>query len=199
MGSNKNIAVFIDRDGTINEEVGYLNHVDNLKLIRNSSDAIHLLNKHGVKSVVITNQAGVAKGYFPEELVNAIHERLKDLLSESHAYLDGIYYCPHHPEAGDERYRKNCNCRKPNPGMIELAADELNIDIKKSYMVGDKVSDIFLAHNVGAKGVLVLTGYGKGEFENWRDKWEQMPAHIAKNLFEAVVWILKDIEENGQK
>jgi D-glycero-D-manno-heptose 1,7-bisphosphate phosphatase len=194
MGSNKNIAVFIDRDGTINEEVGYLNHIDNLKLIRNSSDAIHLLNKHGVKSVVITNQAGVAKGYFPEELVNAIHERLEDLLSESHAYLDGIYYCPHHPEAGDERYRKNCNCRKPNPGMIELAADELNIDIKKSYMVGDKVSDIFLAHNVGAKGVLVLTGYGKREFENWRDNFEKRPDYVADDLYDAVKWILGDIK-----
>lgn len=190
---NRNIAVFIDRDGTVTEEVGYLNNIDRLKLIKGTSNAIRLLNKKGLKVVVITNQAGVARGYFPEELIHKAHERLKKLLSKSGAYLDGIYYCPHHPEGKNKKYRKICDCRKPNPGMIETAANELNIDIKSSYVVGDKLSDVALAQNVGAKGILVLTGYGKGELEYFKDNGCKKPDYVAEDLHEAVVWILKDM------
>ena len=206
MKSNKNtcpelvsrIAVFIDRDGTATEEVGYLNNIERLKLIKGTSNAIGLLNKKGLKVIVVTNQAGVARGYFPEELIHKANERLKKLLSRSGAYLDGIYYCPHHPDGKNEKYRKTCNCRKPNPGMIETAADELNIDISRSYVVGDKLSDVLLAHNVGAKGILVLTGYGKGEIEYLSGEYKQKPDCVADDLYDAVKWILKDIK-NGQK
>lgn len=199
MKSNKNIAVFIDRDGTISEEVGYLNHIDRLKLIKGVPAAIRLLNKNGLKVIVVTNQAGVAKGYFPEELILKVHERLKKLLLKSDAHLDEIYYCPHHPDSKDDRYRKICSCRKPEPGMIKMAAEELNIDIKKSYVVGDKLSDVSLAHRVGAKGILVLTGYGKGEIEHWKDKWKKSPEYIARNLHDAVKWILSDSKKSEQK
>ena len=194
MKSNKNTAVFIDRDGTISEEVGYLNHVDRLKLIKFTSRAIKLLNKKGLKTVVVTNQAGVARGYFSEELIHETHEKLKKLLSKSGAYLDGIYYCPHHPEGKSKRYRKNCNCRKPNPGMIKRASDELNIDISSSYVVGDKISDISLAHNVKAKGILVLTGFGKGELEYYKNNGSK-PDYVADDLYDAVKWIIKDIKQ----
>ena len=197
--NNNNIAVFIDRDGTATEEVGYLNNIDRLKLIKGTSNALRLLNKKGLKAVVITNQAGVARGYFPEELIHKANERLKKLLSKSGAYLDGIYYCPHHPEGKNERYRKNCNCRKPNPGMIEMASDELNIDISRSYVVGDKLSDVSLAHNVGAKGILVLTGYGKGELEYLSSEFKQKPDYVADDLNTAVKWILKDIKKHEQR
>ena len=193
MKSNKNIAVFIDRDGTISEEVGYLNNIDRLKLIKGTSHAIKLLNKKGLKAIVVTNQAGVARGYFPEELIHKANERLKKLLSKSGAYLDGIYYCPHHPEIGNEKYRKICDCRKPNPGMIETASDELDIDISRSYVVGDKLSDVSLAHNVGAKGILVLTGYGKGELEYYKNNGSKKPDYVADDLYDAVKWILEDI------
>ncbi|MBI3814771.1 MAG: D-glycero-beta-D-manno-heptose 1,7-bisphosphate 7-phosphatase [Nitrospinae bacterium] len=195
MKSNKNIAVFIDRDGTVSEEVGYLRNIAHLKLIKGSADAVRLLNERGLKTAVVTNQSGVARGYFTEEFIHKTHERLKTLLSEYNAFLDGIYYCPHHTEVGNEEYRKNCNCRKPNPGMIETAAEELNIDIKKSYVVGDKVSDVQLAHNVGAKGILVLTGYGKGEVEYFRNNGNKKPDYIANDLYDAVQWILKDIKK----
>lgn len=195
MKSNKNIAVFIDRDGTVTEEVGYLNNVERLKLIKGTSHAIKLLNKKGLKAIVVTNQAGVARGYFPEELIHKAHERLKKLLSRSGAYLDGIYYCPHHPDGNNEKYRKICDCRKPNPGMIEMASDELDIDINRSYVVGDKLSDVSLAHNVGAKGILVLTGYGKGELEYLSGEFKQKPDYVAEDLRDAVKWILKDIKQ----
>ncbi len=194
MKSNKHIAVFMDRDGTVSEEVGYLRIIDHLKLIEGSADAVRLLNKKGLKTAIVTNQSGVARGYFTEEYIHKAHKRLKTLLSEYDAFLDGIYYCPHHTEVGDEKYRKNCNCRKPNPGMIEAAADEMNIDIKKSYVVGDKVSDVQLAHNVGAKGILVLTGYGKGEFQYFNNNGNKKPDYIADNLYDAVKWILRDIK-----
>ncbi len=193
MKSNKNIAVFIDRDGTATEEVGYLNNIYRLKLIKGTSHAIKLLNKKGLKVIIVTNQAGVARGYFPEELIHKAHERLKKLLSRSGAYLDGIYYCPHHPDGKNEKYRKICDCRKPNPGMIETASDDLGVDISKSYVVGDKLSDVSLAHNVGAKGILVLTGYGKGELEYLSGEFKQKPDYVAEDLRDAVKWILKDI------
>jgi D-glycero-D-manno-heptose 1,7-bisphosphate phosphatase len=199
MKSNKHIAVFMDRDGTVSEEVGYLRNIDHLKLIEGSAYAVKLLNKRGLKTAIVTNQSGVARGYFTEESIHKAHERLKTLLSEYGAFLDGIYYCPHHTEVGNKEYRKNCNCRKPNPGMIETAADEMNIDIKKSYVVGDKVSDVQLAHNVGAKGILVLTGYGKGELQYFQNNGNKKPDYIADNLYDAVKWILKDIITKRKK
>jgi len=156
------VAVFLDRDGTLNEEAGYLNHVDRLKLIDGAAEAVRLLNRHGLKTVVVSNQAGVARGYFPEELLPRLHDRLRALLKEQGAELDAIYYCPHHPDVGEPPYRQDCDCRKPGLGMIRRAEKELSVDARRSYMVGDKISDVEFGKKAGCKSILLLTGYGKG-------------------------------------
>lgn len=183
------IAVFMDRDGTITEEMGYLKEPEKLRLIPRSGEAIRLLNEKGILTIVVSNQSGVARGYFTEKTVRETHQKLKKLLAEKGAYLDGIYYCPHHPEFGPPKYRKDCNCRKPKPGMLEKAAKKFNLDLKKCYVIGDKVDDIKLAQNVGAKGILVLTGYGR------KSKSKKInPDHTVKNLYRAVGWIINEIE-----
>ncbi len=193
-----NRAVFLDRDGTLNEEVGYVNHLDRFILLPRVGKAIRLLNQHGFKTVVITNQSGVARGYFPESLIHLVHQRMEDLLRKDGAHLDGIYYCPHHPDVGSPPYRQRCRCRKPDTGLVEKAARELEIDCAKSYVIGDRGMDLEFARQIGAKAVLVLTGYGKGEWEYFRDEWKVKPDHVASDLYEAVEWILQR-EEIGFK
>jgi len=195
MGGHK--AVFLDRDGTINEEMGYVNHLERFRLFPRAGEAIRLLNKNGIKAVVVTNQAGVAKGYFPESLIHLVHRKMEDHLREKGAHLDGIYYCPHHPDAGEPPYRQKCRCRKPETGLIEEAARDLGIDCSKSYMIGDRGADIEFGHRIGAKTILVLTGYGKGEWEYFGDQWESKPDFVAQDLFEAVDWILN--RESGKQ
>lgn len=192
-----NSAVFIDRDGTINEDVGYLDSPDGLRLLSGSAEAIKKLNRHGFKVIVVSNQSGVARGYFPESTVQEIHVRLKDLLAQEGACLDGIYYCPHHPEIGEGDYRQSCNCRKPATGMLETAAREHDINLAASFVIGDKISDVSLAHNAGAKGILVLTGYGRRDYESHKDKWPKAPDYIARDLSEAVEWMFSTIDEKG--
>jgi len=183
-------AVFLDRDGTINEEVGYVNHLERFTLLPRVGQAIRLLNQFEIKTVVITNQSGVARGYFPESLIHLVHQKMQDLLRMEGARLDGIYYCPHHPEAGDPPYRKKCRCRKPATGLVEEAVRELDLDCSQSYTIGDRGVDVEFGHRIGAKGILVLTGYGKGEWEYCRDRWKVKPDYIALDLYEAVEWVL---------
>ncbi len=190
----KNIAVFMDRDGTINEEVGYLDDPGKFTLIPGSAEAIKKINLSGIKSVVVSNQSGVARGYLTEQLLSKIHEKMVDLLRAQGARLDGIYYCPHHPDFGTGPYRKICQCRKPAGGMLEKAAFNLKINLSSSYVVGDKLLDVELANGVGATGILVLTGYGKEELkkltaDNNNDK---SIAYVGKDLPDAVEWILTD-------
>jgi D-glycero-D-manno-heptose 1,7-bisphosphate phosphatase len=185
-----NSAIFIDRDGTISEEVGYVNHVSRYRVFPFSAEAIKLINDSPLKAVLVTNQAGVARGYFKEEIIGQVHSKLAEELGNHGAKLDAIYYCPHHPSVGEPPYRQDCNCRKPKPGLLENAAKDLSIDLHKSYMIGDRYSDVKLAHSVGARGVLVLTGYGRGEFEYQREEWAREPDHIAEDLLAAVKWIL---------
>lgn len=186
-----NKAVFLDRDGTINEEVGYVNHIDRFKLLPRVSEAIRLLNQNGIKVIVITNQSGVARGYFPESLIHEVHKKMEELLREKGAYVDGIYYCPHHPREGVSPYRQVCNCRKPETGLINKAVERFDIDCRRSYMIGDRGVDIEFGHKIGAKSILVLTGYGKGEWEYNRDQWREKPDYVATDLYEAVEWIIK--------
>jgi D-glycero-D-manno-heptose 1,7-bisphosphate phosphatase len=192
-----NIAVFMDRDGTINEETGYLKDPCDLNILPRALDAIRLINENQIKAVVITNQSGVARGYFTEEMVEKIHVRLRELLVENGVCLDGIYYCPHHPEFGTSEYRKKCNCRKPAPGMLNMASAELEIDLSHSYVIGDKLTDIEPAYKVGAKGILVLTGYGKEQMESLNERSKRQPHYIARDILEAVNWILHDLRLNG--
>jgi D-glycero-D-manno-heptose 1,7-bisphosphate phosphatase len=149
-----------------------------------------MLNEHQLKAVVVTNQSGVARGYFPETLVHQVHQKMQDLLRRTGAHLDGIYYCPHHPDAGNPPYRQKCRCRKPATGMIEKAVRDLDLDVTQSYMIGDRGADIEFGHQVGARGILVLTGYGRGEWEYLRSQWKVKPDHVAQDLYEAVQWIL---------
>ncbi len=187
----KNKAIFMDRDGTVSHEVGYINHISRLRPYSYSPEAVKLVNDSDFLCILITNQAGVARGYFKEEMVKQVHKLLqKKMLDGANAKFDDIYYCPHHPEVGEPPYRQKCNCRKPKPGMLLDAAKKHSIDLSQSYMIGDKISDVEMAINNGLKGVLVLSGYGRGEYEHQSHTWKVKPHHIAENLLEAVKWIL---------
>ncbi|MEW5802159.1 MAG: HAD family hydrolase [bacterium] len=183
-------AIFMDRDGTISEEVGYVNHLSRFRLLPRTAEAVKLINQSGFKAIVVTNQSGVARGYFPEGLVREIHTKMQMLLSQQGAHVDRIYYCPHHPDVGTANYRMNCDCRKPKIGMLKKAVRDLKVDLSQSYIIGDKHTEVVTGHRAGIKSVLVLTGYGIGELELYGDQWEQKPDFVAEDLLSAVKWIL---------
>lgn len=187
-------GVFMDRDGTLSEEVGYINHLKRFWLYPYTAEAIRMLNRSDLKAVVVTNQAGVARGYFKEELIHQVHEKMRQDLKASGAFLDAIYYCPHHPSAGEPPYRQICECRKPKPGMIFRGARDLDIDLERSFMIGDRYSDVVLAHNAGVRSIMVLSGYGMGEYEYQRHHWVLQPDWVAQNLLEAAGIVLKECE-----
>jgi D-glycero-D-manno-heptose 1,7-bisphosphate phosphatase len=182
----KKPAIFIDRDGTISEEVGYVNHPSRFRLFPYSTDAIKLLNDNGWFAIVVTNQAGVARGYFSEDVIVQVHGVLNTEMETAGARLDAIYYCAHHPSVGEPPYRHECDCRKPKTGLIERACSDLDIDKTPSWMVGDRYSDIELARNAGLKSAFVLSGYGRGEWEYQRQSWAHQPDLVCENLLEAV-------------
>ena len=184
-------AVFLDRDGTVNEEVGYLKDLAKLKLIPGAAEAIRRLNKAGHPVILVTNQSGVARGYFPESLVHDAHALLGEMLGSEGARLDGIYYCPHHPTAGNSQYTTECDCRKPATGLLNRAAKDLNIDLARSFMVGDKWSDVELGHRAGCRSILVSTGFAVDDPGNARPAHVEDPDLIAQDLAEAVDWILR--------
>ena len=174
-------AVFLDRDGTINQDTGYIDSPERLFIIDGAASAIKRLNSKGFRVVVITNQSGVGRGYFTKEAADSVNKKLEEILKREGAHLDGIYYCPHHPD-------DNCECRKPRIGLLEKAKNDLAIDFKKSYVIGDKGSDIEIAQSIGGKGILVLIGSGKDE----KQKLDHEPSYIATDLKDAVEWIIKD-------
>lgn len=182
----KQPAVFIDRDGTISEEVGYVNHPSRFRLFPYSAEAIRILNNNGWLAIVITNQAGVARGYFSEDVIVDVHEQLKGELAKESARLDGIYYCAHHPTVGEPPYRHDCDCRKPKTGLIDCASADFSIDLAASWMIGDRYSDVELARNAGLQSAFVLSGYGRGEWEFQRQGWKYQPDIVCENLLEVV-------------
>jgi D-glycero-D-manno-heptose 1,7-bisphosphate phosphatase len=186
----KKPAIFIDRDGTISEEVGYVNHPTRFRLYPYSGNAIKKLNDNNWLAIVVTNQAGVARGYFSEDVILIVHDQLKRQLATQNARLDAIYYCAHHPTVGEPPYRVDCDCRKPKAGLINRATTDFEIDISKSWMVGDRYSDIELAQNAGLRSAFVLSGYGRGEWEFQRRRWKLQPDLVCENLLEAVQSIL---------
>jgi D-glycero-D-manno-heptose 1,7-bisphosphate phosphatase len=160
-----------------------LNHVDRFRMFPFAGQAVRRLNEAGLAVLVVTNQSGVARGYFPEALVQEVNDRMRRELRAVGARLDGVYYCPH--GSGDD-----CDCRKPKTGMIERAALEHNLDVSRSYVVGDRYGDMELAFRAGCKAVFVRTGYGLGE-ETWHARhWPRQPDAIADDLQRAVDWIL---------
>ncbi|MBI5400306.1 D-glycero-beta-D-manno-heptose 1,7-bisphosphate 7-phosphatase [Candidatus Saganbacteria bacterium] len=185
-----NKAVFLDRDGTIIEDVGYLNKPSEIKFISGSQEAIKKLKAAGYKVIVITNQAGVARGLITEDMLQTIDKVLHKWILNSGTHLDGLYYCPHHPEHGVYPYKQACECRKPHPGLILKAQKDFAIDLSRSFMVGDKASDIEAGQRAGLKTVFVMTGRG----EVAKADRKTSPDHTANNLLQAAEWILKQHE-----
>ncbi len=184
----KRPAVFLDRDGTLVEEAGYIDRVDRIVLFPFAIDAVRLIHRAGYLAVVVTNQGGVAKGLIPESFLAEGRQFLEDRLAEGGERLDGYYYCPHLPDADIEKFRLDCTCRKPRTGMIDQAARELDIDVRRSVVVGDKVMDVQLGHNAGARGILVRTGYGVSEAV--RPHGGSPADAVCRDLIDAVVWLL---------
>jgi D-glycero-D-manno-heptose 1,7-bisphosphate phosphatase len=182
----KRRAVFLDRDGTIAEEVGYANHISRFVVYPFAAAAIRRLNEAGLPVIVVTNQSGVARGFFPESLIGRMHEKMVEELAAGGAHVDGMYYCPH---IRDDQ----CSCRKPLPGMLEQAAREHNLEISGSVLVSDRYNDIQMGHENGCRTILVLTGYGRGDYEWNRAKWPRQPDHVVENLADAVEIILKEM------
>jgi D-glycero-D-manno-heptose 1,7-bisphosphate phosphatase len=178
-------AAFLDRDGTICEEMGYVNHMDRLRIFPFAAAAIRQLNEAQVPVIVVTNQSGVARDIFPESLVHQVHQKMIAELSAGGARVDAIYFCPHKTEDA-------CECRKPNPGLLERAAGDHALDLSASWVVGDRYADLEMGHAAGARGILVMTGYGRGEYELHRTRWARQPDALAENLTEAVRRILHD-------
>jgi D-glycero-D-manno-heptose 1,7-bisphosphate phosphatase len=184
----------MDRDGTLSHEVGYVNHLSRFRLLPWTVDAVRLINQSGWLAVVVTNQAGVARGYFPESLIHEVHGFLREALAAGGAHLDGLYFCPHHPTLGEPLYRQDCDCRKPRPGMLRRAEAELGIDLERSWVVGDRLGDLELAWKVGARGALVKTGYGLGELAYDVPRAKRAPDLVAEHLLQAVLHI---VEQGG--
>jgi D-glycero-D-manno-heptose 1,7-bisphosphate phosphatase len=178
-------AIFMDRDGTVSEEIGYMYHTHLYKPFPWTGPAIRKINDSGMKAVLITNQSGVERGYFDESLVHEVHEILQAELARYSGHLDGIYFCPHHPETG-------CDCRKPRPGMLHRAQQEMGIDLSQSFMVGDRYLDVDVAYAAGARSVLVMTGNGRAEHEKYK-ALRQQPHFVAENLLVAVESIVSGV------
>ncbi len=178
-------AVFLDRDGTINIEVDYLKNIKDLRLIRDAAKAISFLNQNKIKVIIVTNQSGISRGLFSIDDLENVHNELKRRLRRKGAYIDAIYYCPHHPD-------EECLCRKPKDGMFRQAAKDFDLKLNKCYVIGDKLTDIKVANNISAMGILVRTGYGRLEQNKLREG-DIEPAHIAEDLCDAVKWIIKNI------
>ena len=177
-------AVFLDRDGTIAEEVGYLNHATRFRMFSFVAAVVRRLNESGLPVIVVTNQSGVGRGYFPESLVHTVNELMTQQLAKAGARIDAIYYCPH--TSAD-----NCSCRKPKTGMLERAAKEHALDVQRSFVVGDRYRDIELGRNARARSILVRTGYGEGELAWHAAKWPLQPDFVAEDLTQAADWILR--------
>ncbi|HEV2617140.1 MAG TPA: HAD family hydrolase [Candidatus Acidoferrales bacterium] len=180
----KRRAVFLDRDGTISEEMGYVNHLSRFIIFPYAAAAIRRLNQAGLPVIVVTNQSGAARGFFPESLVGEIHEKMKAELAAAGARVDGIYYCPHIRD-------NNCTCRKPIPGMLEQAAREHALELSNSVLVSDRYDDISMGQSVGCRSILVLSGYGRGEYEWHRKDWPRQPDDVVEDLTAAVELILE--------
>lgn len=182
-----NRAVFLDRDGVITQEPPhYAYRLSHLELIAKSADAIRLLNENGFMVIIASNQAGIAYGYYGEDDATRFNQALAQKLAEEGAHIDALYVCPHHPEAKIDRYRLECDCRKPKPGMLKMAEKALEIDLKQSFMIGDKLIDIEAGKSARCRTILVKTGYGGETVKNSQVDCD----FIADDLYGAVSYIL---------
>ena len=182
-------AVFLDRDGTLIEEVGYLDRPERVALYPYAAAAIRALNRAGIRVVMVTNQSGVARGFFSEAVVHDVHAHIARLLARGGARIDAYYYCPHHPDGRVTEYAVHCECRKPGRGLVDRAVAEMGVDPLRSFAVGDRWVDIGLARTFGGRGVLVRTGYGAGEEQ--RQPAGLSADIVVDNLAGAASWILR--------
>jgi D-glycero-D-manno-heptose 1,7-bisphosphate phosphatase len=187
----KRHAVFMDRDGTVNEQMGYVNHISRFHLLPGVCEAIQLLNERDFLAIIITNQSGVARGYFPISLIHETHALLEDTLKKKGASIDGIFFCPHYPRGTIPEFTRECDCRKPGTGLIKKACDSFDIDMSRSYVVGDHFTDLEMAHRCDLDGILVKTGYGLGELTHVLPQMSVKPSYIADDLLDAVKWIIQ--------
>jgi len=192
-----NIAVFLDRDGTVNEEIDYLTSPRDLHLIARSAEAIRRANDLGLTVVIVTNQSGVARGLLTEAELLVVHRALIERLAAENARVDGIYYCPHHPSEGTDEYRKECDCRKPKTGMIDRAVREFRVDPARSYVIGDRTVDVGMAKNAGARAILVLTGYGRAELGLCERDGIPLD-YVADDLYDAMEFVARDIHHHTE-
>ena len=184
-------AVFLDRDGTIIEEVGYLDRPERVEFFPWTIDAIRVLNRAGLAVVLVSNQSGIARGFFTEAVVDDVHRRMSEMLAAGGARIDAYYYCPHHPEGSVPDLARVCECRKPARGLVDRAVAEFGVDPGRSFVVGDRWLDVGLARKVGAKAVLVRTGYG--DSEERKPPADLTADVIVDNLIAASSWILQNI------
>lgn len=182
-------AVFLDRDGTINVEAGYIRNLDDLVLMPGAAAAIRDMSAAGYRVILATNQSGPARGYYPESWIHALHERLAHLLAAEGARLDDVFYCPHLPDGTVAGYSGPCACRKPEPGMLLDAARKHGIDLSRSFMIGDKATDVEVGHRAGCRSVLLRSGYGEDVLAG-RYQWAVEPDHVAETIVEAAAWVL---------
>lgn len=188
-------AIFLDRDGTINEDCGYPGRFEQIRIYPYSVEAVRLIREAGLKAVVVTSQSGVGRGFFTEEDLHRLHDRMAEVFEAGGAPLDAFYYCPHFEGSARPEYDRDCSCRKPRPGMILKASEELGLAPAASYMIGDKVEDVLLGMNAGASSVLVLTGYGRESLAALKEQGIR-PAYVAETLLDAVQWIVKRIHDD---
>ena len=188
--------VFLDRDGTLNEEVHYLHRPEDLKLLPGVPEALSLLKKAGFRLIVVTNQAGVARGYYTEEDVKTLHRYMNSLLKGRGADIDAFYYCPHHPEHGIGPYKVKCSCRKPGTGMFEQAQKDFDVDKSASFMIGDKLLDVEAGKRFGLTSILVGTGYGREiRQKDMEEKRQPVYDHYSDTLLQATEWIVREGRE----
>ena len=184
-----NHAVFLDRDGTLNEDPGYISDPETVVLYPDTGDALALLKKYGFMLIVISNQSGIARGMMTSHDVDSVNDKINSLLSDHKVKIDAFYFCPAHPDYSSE---EECECRKPSAKLVFEAAKEFNIDLEKSYFVGDSVSDIQCGKNAGIKTILVRTGKGEESFSILQ-KENNFPTFVANNLINACTFIVGDI------
>ena len=190
----KSSAVFLDRDGTLVEERGHISSIKQVKFIRGAFAALRKLRKLGFKLVIVSNQSGVARGILTEAQVRKVNQYILSELEKRGLRMDGLYYCPHHPKRGNGSFTRKCSCRKPSDGMIQKARKRLNVDTHKSYVMGDKLTDIEMGRKVKSKTILVLTGFGREELARQKGRFGK-PDKLAEDIADAVKWIARDFKK----
>lgn len=180
-------AIFIDKDGTLIQDVPYNVDPEKIVLEEYAGRALQLFREQGYLLIVVTNQSGIARGFFKEDQLRGVQQKLNALLREYNIRLDGFFYCPHHPDGTITPYAINCHCRKPGPGMLQAAAEQLDIDLKRSWMIGDILHDVEAGNQAGCRSLLINNGH---ETE-WIDTPQRRPAYIASDLLDAAQFITK--------